>query len=146
MSIKEDFLQKNNPKLKMVAMEIETITPQLKKTQRKMMVLMRRHSALGIAAPQIGRNGRMITVRIEGKIITMINPVIEKYGKSTESKEEASYSIDETETKFMKKRSINVLVSWKNLNGTEFTNSFSDLPARIIQHVIDQLDGVMINE
>lgn len=144
--ISEDFIQKNNPKLKRVSKQIHQVTPGVKGIWRKMLTLMRRHGALGIAAPELGQNICLLTLRDEKKIITMINPVVVYKDSETCEDIEKCFSIDAANTSFVVKRPKSITVEWTNLDGELNSAGFAYSRARVILHCIDHFNGVLVNE
>jgi peptide deformylase len=113
---------------------------------RAMLELMYEHHGLGLAAPQVGLPFRMFVANyaadpekreLEG---VYLNPVVvEKRG--TMEGEEGCLSFPKLYQNV--RRAKTVRVQAYNLKGELIEGEFSDLPARIWQHEIDHLDGVL---
>lgn len=96
---------------------------------------------IGLAAPQVGVSRRIITLNAGDGLISLINPmVLERHGQG--KMEEGCLScpgitVDVT-------RSEKILVRGLNLDGEEVIIEAEGLKARVLQHEIDHLDGVLI--
>lgn len=136
---------KNNV-LRTVSKKIPIINKNIKKLARNMEETLIAENGLGLAAPQVGGNVRMILVLMDfqkptEKIMVMVNPEITHFSKEQVSAEEGCLSLPEQFDFVM--RSKDIMLKYQNLNGKEISLKFSDLNARIIQHEIDHLDGVL---
>jgi len=110
--------------------------------------------AAGLAAPQIGENKRIILVR-DFKIlpnnqkmivtnIIMINPKIISKSKELETDWESCLSIPFMYGKVQRSKNLKIL--YQDEKGSEFKLKAQGFLARVIQHEIDHLDGVIFNE
>ncbi len=96
--------------------------------------------ALGLAANQIGYPYRVIIV--QGKV--MVNPIIIS-GVKPVVVVESCLSLPGEE--FCIKRSNDIILSWQSLDmETTYEGGFTGAFARIAQHEIDHLDGILIND
>jgi len=110
--------------------------------------------AAGLAAPQIGENLRIILVRdfkvlpnTEKLVVTntvMINPRIISRSKEINLDWESCLSIPNMYGKV--KRHSSVKLTYQDVNGKEHKIKASDFFARVIQHEIDHLDGILFTE
>lgn len=113
----------------------------LKDLIEDMKVTMIADKGIGLAAPQIGQNIRLIIVATKDQNVAMINPEIIRHSLTKESGEEGCLSIPHV---------FGDVKRWKNLrctfldeNGTERTIDVEGLMARVIQHEVDHLDGIL---
>jgi peptide deformylase len=97
--------------------------------------------AIGLAAPQVGILKRVIVADIGEELITMINPEI-MTGLGQDFMEEGCLSLPNTEVYVGRKKSI--FVKYLDKNEKEKEDEFQGLLARVIQHEVDHLDGVLI--
>ena len=95
----------------------------------------------GLAAPQIGILKRVVVVRNGDTFHPMINPIILKYSGKTFFNHEGCLSLEGTR---VVKRYSTVLVSYQDKSGKRLTKTFNGMPAIIIQHEVDHLNGVLI--
>jgi peptide deformylase len=101
---------------------------------------------LGLAANQIGISQRLCVIdtsleREKGSIIVLINPVIIEKDGSMEGTE-GCLSIPGCSTSI--KRSEKVYVSGLNREGKQIHLEGTGLLARVLQHEIDHLDGLLL--
>ena len=96
---------------------------------------------IGLAAPQVGLPLRLIIIALEDERIALINPNITKFSWRKETAEEGCLSVP---GKFgFVKRSKAIKVAAFNENGKKVEFRAKDLFARVIQHEIDHLNGVL---
>lgn len=95
----------------------------------------------GLAAPQIGILKRVVVVRTGDTFHPMINPVILKYSGKRFINSEGCLSLEGIRSV---ERSTSVLVTYVNTSGKRLTKTFSGMPALIIQHEVDHLNGKLI--
>tara|TARA_R100001509_G_scaffold151054_1_gene110294 strand:- start:552 stop:986 length:435 start_codon:yes stop_codon:yes gene_type:complete len=102
-------------------------------------------NGIGLAAPQVGVNLRIIVVKLkEGKIQPMINPSITWYSEGRVSLEEGCLSIPGHYTDILRPGKINV--KFMDLSGKYRKWKLKGLEARVVQHEIDHLDGVLMTD
>jgi peptide deformylase len=99
---------------------------------------------VGLAATQVGTMHRVLVYRVlsQGPVMALINPEIEWKGKETETMEEGCLSLPAVLVDV--ERSIHVRVRAQDQDGDQIMVEASGLEARVIQHEIDHLDGVLI--
>ena len=97
---------------------------------------------VGLAAPQIGITKRIIIVRYEDKVDTYINPEIEALENKKVEEDEGCLSIYSIQG-FQVKRYPKIKIKATNLKGNTEEFIAEDLLARVIQHEMDHLNGIM---
>ena len=106
------------------------------------------HDALGIglAVTQLGVMHRVLVYRVEpdAPVAALVNPVLEWSGTETEALEEGCLSLPGVLVDV--DRPIHVRVRGVDEYGEELMIEASGLEARVIQHEMDHLDGVLILE
>jgi peptide deformylase len=104
------------------------------------------HDALGVglAATQLGVLHRLLVYRVQpdSPVSALVNPEIEWSGEDQEAAEEGCLSLPEVLVDV--ERPIYVRVRGKNERGEDIVVEATGLEARVIQHEIDHLDGVLI--
>jgi peptide deformylase len=105
------------------------------------------NNCAGLAAPQIGHMVRIILVNVRGRTVIMINPeIIERKGKLI-SQGEGCFSVPGSITKPVRVRRHNKIhVQWEDELGCTNFARFKSFEARLIQHEIDHLDGILIGD
>jgi peptide deformylase len=102
---------------------------------------MLKKDGVGLAAPQIGKNKRIITVNTKDGVIAMINPRILNKSFLKEWDEEGCLSVPGIYGKV--KRSKKLKCEFFDMDKKKNIISAQGFFARIIQHEIDHLDGIL---
>jgi peptide deformylase len=99
---------------------------------------------VGLAATQVGVLHRVLVYRVgsHGPVAALVNPEIEWKGRETEAMEEGCLSLPGVLLDV--DRSVHVRVRGRDERGEQLVVEASGLEARVIQHEIDHLDGVLI--
>jgi len=103
--------------------------------------LMISSQGIGLAAPQVGVARRIITVHVGDGFLYLINPVIVKR-EGRARMEEGCLSCPGISA--VVDRDERILVRGLDLDGNEVTIEAEGLKARVLQHEIDHLEGVLI--
>lgn len=135
-----------NPILHQKAREVKEITAEIKQLILDIVETLEVRQGIGLAAPQVGQLLRIITVKPElnKKAIVLINPQIKKTSWRKATLEEGCLSLPGLYLPI--KRPIKITVEGLDNNGEKIKIETKDLLARIIQHEIDHLDGVLITD
>jgi peptide deformylase len=133
-----------DPVLRSRALEITRFDAALVDEVRRMGRLMHDAYGIGLAAPQVGVMHRLLVYRteLEGTVAALVNPVLEWASKEKESAEEGCLSLPGVGVDV--DRPVHVQVSALDERGRPITIEASGLEARVIQHEMDHLDGVLI--
>ena len=131
-----------DPVLKSRAAPVETFDDNLTRLADDMLETMRAYEGVGLAANQVGRLKRILVAALEDEEIVLVNPVIEDKSEELEKDTEGCLSIPEIQVEV--ERPVAVTVSGQDLTGDPVRIEARDLLARIMQHEIDHLDGVLI--
>ena len=99
---------------------------------------------VGLAATQVGVLHRVLVYRVQQQapVAALVNPEIEWMGRETETMEEGCLSLPGVLVDV--ERAIHVRVRALDERGDQILVEASGLEARVIQHEIDHLDGVLI--
>ena len=131
-----------DPVLKSRATPVKDFDRSLKQLAEEMMRIMRENEGVGLAANQIGHLKRIFVASCDDEEFVIANPVIEQRSENTEKDVEGCLSLPEIRVEV--KRPYAVTVSGKDLSGMPVRVEAEGLLARIFQHEIDHLDGVLI--
>ena len=133
-----------DPVLRTKARPIERIDDALREEVERMGELMDDALGVGLAATQVGVVHRLLVYRVHqrGALAALINPEVEWSGRETESMEEGCLSLPGVLVDV--DRPIHIRVRALNEFGEPILIEASGLEARVIQHEIDHLDGVLI--
>ena len=114
----------------------------LRKFATEMKKTMKAKKGLGLAAPQVGENMRLIVVTLEDKkVLAMANPVILKHSDDVEVCEEGCLSLPGIYEQVSRYASI--VVEFKDLDKNRQMLQLFGMDARVVQHEIDHLNGVL---
>ena len=128
--------------MKSRATPVKDFDESLEHLAEEMMRVMREAEGVGLAANQIGRLKRIFVAAHEDEEYAIANPVIEERSETTEKDIEGCLSIPETRVEV--ERPTAVTVSGQDPSGEPVRVEAGGLLARIFQHEIDHLDGVLI--
>src|SRR3954465_11024749 len=133
-----------DPVLRSRALEIERFDDALRDEGRRLGRLMPDAYGIGLASTQVGVMHRLLVYRteLEGAIAALVNPVLEWASKDKESSEEGCLSLPGVGVEV--ERPVHVRVSALDEFGNPILVEASGLEARVIQHEMDHLDGVLI--
>ncbi|MEX2196927.1 MAG: peptide deformylase [Thermoleophilaceae bacterium] len=133
-----------DPVLKSRATPVDRFDDALRSQVAHMGRLMGDAFGVGLAAPQLGMSQRLLVYRIgpEGTFVALINPAVEWAGGETEWAEEGCLSIPGVHVDV--ERPLHVRVHARDELGEERVVEATGLEARVIQHEIDHLDGVLM--
>ncbi|CAA9469657.1 MAG: Peptide deformylase [uncultured Rubrobacteraceae bacterium] len=131
-----------DPVLKTRAARVKEFDEALLRLTEEMLVTMREREGVGLAANQVGRLRRVLVAGIEEDEYVLINPVIEARSDETEVLAEGCLSIPGINVDV--ERPVAVTVSGQDAAGKELRFEAEGLLARVFQHEIDHLDGVLI--
>lgn len=105
---------------------------------------MKESDGIGLAAPQIGKNIRVIVINTKKGPLPLINPTISSKSLLKEWDEEGCLSVPNTFGKV--KRFKKIICTYYNSNGEMRKMEAKGLLARVIQHEIDHLNGVLFTD
>ena len=136
--------QFGDPVLRTKARPIERFDDALREEVARMAHLMDDAVGVGLAATQVGVVHRLLVYRIahDAQLAALINPEVEWSGRETESMEEGCLSLPRVLVEV--DRPVHVRVRALNEYGEPILIEASGLEARVIQHEMDHLDGVLI--
>ena len=137
-------VQYGDPVLRARAREVEVFDDALRAELARMGGLMSDALGIGLAATQLGRLSRLLVYRVEHEspVQMLVNPVIEWSGDDKEWMEEGCLSLPGVHVDV--ERPVYVRVRARDGHGEPLLVEASGLEARVIQHEMDHLDGVLI--
>ncbi len=131
-----------DPVLKTRAAPVTSFDGSLAHLAEEMLLTMREHEGVGLAANQVGRLKRILVAAIEDERFVLVNPVVEESSDTTEQALEGCLSIPEIQVEVARPAALTV--SAQDTSGAPLRIEASGLLARVFQHEIDHLDGVLI--
>jgi len=130
-----------DPVLRKISSPVGKVDNTIRHLIKKMSKIMYSRKGIGLAAPQVGTLDRVIIADIDEGLISMINPEI-LTGFGEDYLEEGCLSLPETTVNV--KRQQFVFVRYLDKNEKEKETEIVGLTARVVQHEIDHLNGVLI--
>ena len=133
-----------DPSLRTRARPVEVFDAALADEVGRMGALMDDALGIGLAATQLGVMHRVLVYRVDpdSPLGVLVNPVIEWRGDEVESLEEGCLSLPGVGVEV--ERPVRVRVTALDEQGSPLLVEASGLEARVIQHEVDHLDGVLI--
>jgi peptide deformylase len=133
-----------DPALRMQAREVESFDGDLRRLAERMTQLMRDANGVGLAATQIGIIRRVFVVQTDPDEdpIAVVNPVVVEQSDETVVDDEGCLSLQGVQMPV--ERPTSIRVEGRDLEGGELTLDLADHAARVVQHELDHLDGVLI--
>lgn len=138
-----------HPVLRKQSTDITPDYPELKKLVADMFETMYASEGVGLAAPQIGRNDRIVVIDADpvgdsfpecaGRKFTLINPVVEALDGEVCSRAEGCLSLPGLSEDV--KRVEHIRLSWVDEDFNPHSEEISGFLARIVQHECDHLEG-----
>ena len=135
--------------LRNVSKDITADYPELKKLVADMFETMYASEGVGLAAPQIGRNDRIVVIdadplketypELAGRRLTLINPRVEVLDGEKKTCDEGCLSLPGLSEKVT--RVEHIRVTWVDEDFQPREEEFSGFLSRIIQHEVDHLEG-----
>ena len=127
---------------------ITEITPDVLDILDEMVGMMRDQNGVGLAAPQVGHLKRFLVMMNpdDETVFKMINPKIITRSAEQCTMEEGCLSVlghDNLPVYANVTRPASVEVEWMNEHGEQLRAQMAGLPARIVQHETDHLDGIL---
>jgi peptide deformylase len=135
-----------DPRLKKPSSPVHQFDGDLAELAGEMLRLMRQHKGVGLAAPQVGRNIRLFVMNPtgeEGNDRIYVNPtLLSPVGEETS--EEGCLSIPDVTADILRSQTVTLMA--QDLAGKAVELSETGYIARIWQHEIDHLDGILITD
>jgi peptide deformylase len=133
-----------DPILKSRATQVDRFDDSLRRQVNRMAGLMNDSLGVGLAAPQLGISQRLLVYRVgqDAPVIVLANPEVEWSSDDLEVGEEGCLSIPGVTVDV--DRAIHLRVRAQDEQGEPRVVEASGLEARVIQHEMDHLDGVLI--
>jgi peptide deformylase len=133
-----------DPVLKSKASPVEAFGPPLRAEVERMIAIMRDGMGVGLAATQLGILRRLLVFQAgpDGEPTALVNPVVEWMSAECSIAEEGCLSLPRVSMDV--ERPLHARFSGRDAEGEAIEIEASGLEARVLQHEIDHLDGVLI--
>lgn len=137
--------QYGDPVLRTPTLEVTRFDRELRDEATRMIELMDAAGGVGLAAPQIGLLSRIAVMRLDDDNVTVLcNPRITWRSDDVEDGTEGCLSIGRAGIAVNVERSVAVRVEAQGVDGASITLEPRGYDARVVQHEIDHLDGVLM--
>jgi len=135
-----------DPVLRVAADPVAEVDGDVKRLAERMSEVMRQAHGVGLAAPQLGILRRILVYRVssDGDVHVLINPELRERSEETETDTEGCLSLLGGDLQVPVERHVRVVVAAVDADGNAVEVDAEGLEARVIQHEIDHLDGVLI--
>ncbi len=130
--------------LRRVAKQVSIFDKPLQGFAETMFSFMIEHKGIGLAAPQVGNLYRIITISLREIKCCLINPKIISVSFDNDTKEEGCLSLPDIT--YEVKRNVLIEVRARSTSGGTIHFEAEGLLARVVQHEIEHLNGVLIND
>lgn len=140
-----------HPVLRAISTDVTPEYPELKKFVADMWETMYNSDGVGLAAPQVGRNDRIVVIdadpvadafpECKGRKFTLINPEIEILDGPVETRNEGCLSLPDLSESVP--RVEHIRLKWVDDDFQPHEEEISGFLARIVQHECDHLEGML---
>jgi len=119
----------------------EVLSPTIARLILDMEKTMKEHQGIGLAAVQVGQPVRLVLIATKDGSLALLNPTITSYSWKKEIGEEGCLSIPDVYADV--KRSVRIKVKALDAKGKPLRFTAEGLFARVIQHEVDHIDGIL---
>ncbi|HEY7004120.1 MAG TPA: peptide deformylase [Gaiellaceae bacterium] len=135
-----------DPVLRMQAREVEEIDEAVTGLVERMRGLMTEARGVGLAAPQLGILRRVLVYQTgeEEPFVALVNPRVVEAGDEQVADDEGCLSLAAATVIVEVERPATIVVEGTSPEGEDLRIEAEGLEARVIQHELDHLDGVLI--
>ena len=131
-----------DPVLRMKAREVEAFDDDLARLVERMTALMHDANGVGLAATQVGVLQRVFVFVEDGEDRVLVNPVLTKSSRDTETDDEGCLSLRDVLVPVERPKAVTI--EGLDLAGEHVAYELELPSARIVQHELDPLDGILI--
>lgn len=132
----------NTPILRAKTKPVKKITKEILKLIDDMEETVIASKGAGIAAPQVNRSERICIALLGGKLTPLVNPNVTWHSDTVSTAEEGCLSLPELWLQIT--RPTDIVVEFKTPDGKARELKLSGFDARVVQHEVDHLDGILI--
>jgi peptide deformylase len=135
-----------DPVLRMKANEVGDFDESVTGLVERMTLLMDEARGVGLAAPQLGVLRRILVYRKadEEPVVALVNPRVVSTGEEVEAADEGCLSLGAATVVVEVERPTALKIEASSPEGEPISIEAEGLEARVIQHELDHLDGVLI--
>jgi len=133
-----------DPRLRKISPTVTKFDAQLNALAQRMFELMREEQGVGLAAPQVGVNLRMFVMNPTGEPDddqVIVNPVLLD-ADGNEPDDEGCLSLPKIRTNV--DRATSLRLKAQTVTGQPIDTVLQDFEARVVQHEVDHLNGILL--
>ena len=135
--------QYGDPALRLKANDVEEFDDDLRRLVERMVTLMHEAQGVGLAATQVGILRRVFVFEPDDDgPRAVVNPRLLDASDEQETDEEGCLSLRDVRVPV--ERPLRITLEGKDPAGEDVRHELEGLPARVVQHEVDHLDGVLI--
>ena len=139
------LVSSDDPILRKTATPVRKITSVHKRTARAMAAFLQEsNNGIGLAAPQVGISKRIIAIKVEHNVLVVVNPEISELSDEKVTAIEGCLSLPGVQVPV--ERPGRCTLTGELVTGNAISFPARDLFARVIQHEVDHLNGVLITD
>ena len=145
MSESLKILQYPDPRLRRISDQVSAFDERLKELASQMFQLMREGKGVGLAAPQVGESIRLFVMNPTGEANDdriYVNPILSDPHGGDDEAEEGCLSLPNIHVDVLRSKSMRI--DAQDLEGRRFSDTQNGFVARVWQHEVDHLNGVLI--
>jgi peptide deformylase len=131
-----------DPVLREKAAPVTAFDAKLRELARRMISIMEDAPGVGLAAPQVGVVRRLLVYEVGDAPRALVNPEILERSAETETRDEGCLSLPNITVPV--ERALRIRVRAQDIHGQRLEYEAENMEARVIQHEVDHLDGVLI--
>jgi len=133
-----------DPVLRLEAQEVVEFDGDLEQLVERMIHLMQDARGVGLAANQVGILRRVFVIQADEdeEPRALVNPIIVERSEELDEDDEGCLSMQGVSVPV--ERAVTIRVEARDAEGNPVTLELEGLPARVAQHELDHLDGVLI--
>jgi peptide deformylase len=130
--------------LRLPAREVAAVDDDIRRLAERMIDLMHDAHGVGLAGTQVGTLRRIFVFQsaVDSDAVAVVNPTLTDRSDETSVDDEGCLSLQGVLVPV--ERSVRVTLEGLGLDGKELRLELDGLPARVVQHELDHLDGVLI--
>lgn len=132
---------RKNSHLREISTPVQKIGPHKKLISKMMKTVKKDKNACGLAAPQVGKNVRIVICLLGKKLSPLINPIVLSHSDETNFEEEGCLSIPGEYGKVERWNEIEI--EYLDEKNVKQKRKLSQFDARVVQHEVDHLDGIL---
>jgi len=135
--------QYGDPVLRMRASDVQSFGGDLQRLIERMTALMQDANGVGLAATQVGVLQRVLVMQpTDSDAFALVNPTVASRSDELDTDDEGCLSLQGVTMPV--ERSVTITIAGKDEQGNDVSIDFEGLAARVVQHELDHLDGVLI--